>query len=110
MSLTKAEQVGRPQTGVNKPYAKWISKLPCAVCLAERGLSKGLRFKESNESISQGHHEPPKGLGGGPENDIDRVPLCVNHHIERHAELGNVKEICASVKHLYQEEWDRKNK
>ena len=61
---------GETERSRDPKYLAWIRTLPCMVCL--------------DETTTEAHHEPPKGMGGGRSTDYDAVPLCGAHHRARH--------------------------
>lgn len=65
----------------NKNYSAWIKQLPCVVCMS---ITHGTM--DVTESISEPHHENKKGHGtmGGKTDDLRTIPLCRNHHQQRH--------------------------
>lgn len=65
----------------------------CCVCALKR--TPPARFPEWRHWAQHGwetvpHHEPPRSCGG---RDRDTVPMCIEHHAERHA-IGE-REFCA---------------
>lgn len=54
-------------------YLAFVASKPC--CVEDCGKPSG-----------PPHHEPPKGMGGGGSTDFHAVPLCQEHHRQRHDE------------------------
>lgn len=56
----------------DRKYNDWIHRQPCAITDATWDVV--------------GHHEPPKGMGGGRSTDRDLVPLVLRLHLVRHGQ------------------------
>lgn len=84
--VSKAGQTRRPKLASDKdpafgPQAERCRNSPCAVCVK-------LGIKQTTETHP--HHEPPRGHRLRPGTDRDTVPLCRNHHNQRHR-MGPVR-------------------
>jgi hypothetical protein len=90
---------GRPLARVNKeraakrraecfgPQAELCRVMPCLVCNdIGSGTARRIAFSLATGwprlwPLADPHHEPPRSIGG---KDGDTVPLCREHHTERH--------------------------
>lgn len=81
--------LAKPEKIVDEEYKIYIVSHACLVCTNRE---------------TDGDHLVARGTGSASQNDYSLVPLCRQHHSERH-QLGNAKfEIKYSV-NLFKEAW-----